>query len=78
MEREFTLWVAWCLKIAHGSEDPTLILNEYNNKHLMSVFPSFFLLIADDLSFFLLFTLSQASKGLQKLSPNCSIDLDSS
>ena len=42
MEREFTLWVAWCLKRAHGSEDPTLILNEYNNKHLMSVFPSFF------------------------------------
>lgn len=78
MEREFTLWVAWCLKIAHGSEDPTLILNEYNNKHLMFVFPFFFLLIADDLSFFLLLTLSQASKGLQKLSPNCSIDLDSS
>ena len=42
----------------------------------MFVFPFFFLLIADDLSFFLLLTLSQASKGLQKLSPNCSIDLD--
>ena len=57
MEREFTLWVAWCLKRAHGSEDPTLILNEYNNKHLMFVF-FFFWLIADDLSFFILLTLS--------------------
>ena len=58
MEREFTLWVAWCLKRAHGSKDPTLILNEYNNKHLMFVFPFFFWLIADDLSFFILLTLS--------------------